>query len=100
MRRCVGLHDSERVTFGILAVRQIADAGYSHLGGHDFPAGRFDFSKGFVDRHDIHGIHRACARMTAPEQTSIDAWTLFSSAHEPIISRPGPFLEFQPKMSL
>src|SRR5678815_224668 len=87
------LHHAEGIAFGILAVREITDAGDCHLGQHSFAPGPVYLLERIVERDYTDSVNGTSAGMGALQQPAIDAWLSLSSGNQPINLRALPFIE-------
>src|SRR5262245_28645323 len=92
-RRMVALHHAEHIALSVLAVGEVAYAGYGHLGGRHRATAGCDLGDGVVDRVYADGVDRRHARL-APHERAVDPRGAgVAGGDQPVVLRAIPLLD-------
>src|SRR5437016_165087 len=90
----VGLHHTKEISFRVIAVRKISDAGNRSLRHHQFSTSALRRLDGRVGRLHTDRVGR-CLYIRILHKTTVDPRrSLGPRGHQPILHRPRPFLNF------
>src|SRR6266481_4716741 len=93
----IGLHHAKEISFRVLAVRKVTDAGNRRLGHHEFSPSACRRLDSCVYRFHTNRVGGGF-NVRVPHQAAVDPWrSVCARGHHPVLHRPGPLVEFPPE---